>query len=221
MQPRPPSPALRLPPTASQSLFMYRHHSTTHTQFRIPYKLQGPTATQPHPLRPQELMPRNAGLSPAQGRGMGVALTLAAPEADATSQEIPNQGAHRAQQRAPPCCKSMTWKGDGARGLLGGSHGSSCAPEAPSPASPASCPIQPSLDSPASLAPGSPSCPGARKGEPAEGASLRPAQLPAQELAAVPTLLAHPNPKYSVTRGGTSSCTLASGHRCGYTPQIL
>lgn len=61
------------------------------------------------------------------------------------------------------------------------------------------CPIQPSLDSPASLAPGSPFCPGARKGEPAEGASLRPAQLPAQELGAVPTLFAHPNPKHSVT----------------------
>ena len=92
------------------------------------------------------------------------------------------------------------------------------------PLPPAWCPALLSLDSPASLhlAPLLPRGP-EQGGEPTEGASLRawPAPCPPCRAQSSPTLSAFPNLKYSVTRGGTSSCTLASGHRCGCISHIL
>lgn len=160
---------------------------------------------------------------------MRVSQILAAPKADATSRKSQIRVLFRAQQRAPPCCKSMTWKeGDWARGLLRGLPSFLICPLQdgqetlrPPPLPPVWCPIQPSRDSLASFPkPGSPFRPGPGKGNPLRVRLSGAAQLPAQERGAGSTLFAHPNPKYSVTRGGTSSCTLASGHRCGCTPRM-
>lgn len=163
-----------------------QHPPPTHTHtrtymhtLRILYKAQGHTTTQPHPPRPQELLPRNADLGSAQGRGMGAGLSLRARDADAPS--LPQvRVLCRVQQRPLSLLQGPCWTTEVEGGRLeqeGLWWGASVDPphahwgctevrflEAAMP-SPAWCPARPSFDSPAP-APGAPSCPGARNREP-------------------------------------------------------